>query len=185
MTTENQRLGRSAAPYTINHNGRAFEFRALGQVEKSALRAWLIKRMRDTVCLIYEGDDRGRELRQLTADALAGVYDFGGKVSVEAMGTPEGVIQLASILAGATPDDVLELYTARKDELKQTLELAVAESLRRHGYAEDQVKAALARGRLEGDALQAPAGRGRPTEGEADGPFAAMGYATPATTAPT
>ena len=133
MSSTNQLLGRSAAPYVLEHNGRAYHFRALGQTEKSAFRAWLLSRTREVLCTLYAGADLERELKTLTKDAVAGLYDVGGEVSLAVMATPDGVLRMASILSGCEGDEILELFGDRPEEVKHLLELVMAESMRRHG----------------------------------------------------
>jgi hypothetical protein len=172
MTSTNQLLGRDAAPYVLEHEGRRYEFRALSQVEKSAFRAWMIGRAREILCAIYEGEARGEALAGLTRDALAGKYDFFGEEYQHAVSTPEGAVNLAAVLAGCSAEEMLALFAARSAEVKHLLGLVVAESMRRHG-----LKAQTNGQEAQEDKERQPDGSGV-DRGHND-PFAASGYRRP------
>lgn len=134
MTSTNQLLGRGAAPYVIEHDGERFEFRALGQAQKSEFRAWLLASAREAIRAVYpEGAERDAEMRNLTREAVSGVYDVFGPVATAAMGTVEGLAKLAAILCGREPAEVAVLFGARQAELRNVLELVMAESMRQYG----------------------------------------------------
>jgi hypothetical protein len=161
MTSTNQLLGKNAAPYTLEHGGRVYRFRLLGQVEKSAFRAWLLSRTRAVLCVLYSGAELEEQLRTLTADAIAGVYDFGGEVATRVLATFEGLNVLTALLAGCEPDELLDLLADREQEVRHLLELVMAESARRHGMKP-----------ASSSVDSVPASRGRDAGGDQEGrPF--------------
>lgn len=124
----NAQLNNPRALQSIRHEGRTYTFRLLDQDGMTEWEAWLIGRARRAICAIYQGEEQARHLADLHREAMAGVYDFTGELSRQALATPGGCFQLASILCDCDRSQVLALVMARREECLALLHLALAQS---------------------------------------------------------
>lgn len=131
MPTTSESLGASAAPMTIEYNGKTYKANLITQKVKSQVERWLEKRAMASV-LRFRAELDMSEFRNLsaavTADIAAGKYAFGGPFCTEALGTMAGGLAFASFIFGCTEEEMEALFLACGDEVTQILELVQAQS---------------------------------------------------------
>lgn len=125
-------LGNAAAPYEVRFGEKVYRVRRLDERAKSAFSAWLISRTRRIICDLYAEDavQRDAELKRLNDEALAGEYEFEEDTAQAAVKTKKGTLQLAAILCGCEPGEVLAImaHDAKRAELLSALDLVIHES---------------------------------------------------------
>lgn len=131
MPTTSESLGASAAPMTLEYNGKTFKAGLITQKIKSQVERWLEKRAMASV-MRFRADLDIAEFRNLsaavTADIASGKYAFGGPYCVEALGTMAGGVAFAAFIFATTEEEMEELFLARPEEVTHILELVQAQS---------------------------------------------------------
>lgn len=162
MTNMNTLCGASAAPHTLEHNGRKYTFRMLTYADSTAFSRWLTGRAREVICQAYpEGPDRQRKLDELVADAMAGAYDFDSPTGRAAAATVRGAMALMAISLGVEEAEAEALLKSRTAEVKSIMKMVMAESL---GLTVEELEARLA--------AKDPVSSTEPDQGNAPGPAA-------------
>lgn len=115
-----------AASFT--YGGRVYRVAYLKQKKKAEFEQWvraralaLLPGLRD----VLSPDEYGSARGSLFADLAGGRYGFHGIVCQSAFQTPDGVIALASILAGITEDEAAELMVDCKQPFLDAISLAL------------------------------------------------------------
>lgn len=88
------------APTAFTLDGQTYRVRQPGQLEQGEYQAWLEQVAFDAINRrTYQNDaEKLASLRMHDQDCAAGVYDWGGEVSVRRISTPKGLAKLLSII---------------------------------------------------------------------------------------
>lgn len=116
------------SPLTIAHKGRKYTVSPLTQDAKAAFERRLIEQAMAAAALAPVSY-RLALLGQVAREAAQGEYAFYGKAGQAALGSPSGLVLLASVLCSCEPTEAIELMAEKGPELSAILDLAVLESM--------------------------------------------------------
>lgn len=96
------------APSEIEYGGRVYKLRKPTLLEEGAFQRWLEQRAYDAIerRTYQDPEQQDRDRRNLNNDVAAGVFEYGGEVSLTALRTPGGSAKIVQIvLADQGVDD--------------------------------------------------------------------------------
>jgi hypothetical protein len=131
MALEDEALGNSGPPHTIEHAGRTFRVRLIDLSVQTAFSRALLARARDVARELRElmtPDEFSAHLMALNADYVRGGYGLISPRGLEVISKPEGMLLLAGLIFDAGPFDLAGLFKARPEECTALVNLVVRES---------------------------------------------------------
>lgn len=131
-------LGAAGAGVPFVHEDKTYTVGYLTQAVKTAFEAWLKGNALSMLSHLREllsAEEYLAEKRSLFDEIKTGKLSFHGPVAQEAMSTPDGTLELATLLFGCCRDEMAALITARPDDVRNALDLVLSESAPRKGAA--------------------------------------------------
>lgn len=131
MSDISSMLGAEAAPHTIEHDGKTYNFGPIDQRAKSAWERHLWHEARQALRESVEGlpdSVQAEAASKLAARKAAHEFAFFGPVSAEAMKTLPGQVVMGGILANVPRAEAEALFMARPGEVSGILTDIVNES---------------------------------------------------------
>lgn len=117
--------------FTDPDTGKVYSIGHITQRAKGEFENWLKTRARAELVAMREvlpSDEWREEWRQYQDDVATGRYAFFSDLGQAAFRSPDGVLQLGSILFGCTPDEMQSLMLRHPDAVKGVLDEIAAES---------------------------------------------------------
>lgn len=120
-------------PHTLEHEGKILEARAFDNGKKKEWARWVYRRYREIALeerqdgTLTEDEYQG-QLDQLRRLHFAGEFGFLAERGAAAACTPDGALQLVSMIFGIDEDAALALMVARKSEVEGLVKLVLQES---------------------------------------------------------
>ena len=133
MSELSKALGNTAPPHQITHEGKTYSFFLVDQIRKNALEKRLYQNAREAVYADREYMNSEEYLKRLDAVREAyelGQYGFFGERGGKILQTPRGMLMLLEVLTGENEDAVIELMTARPEEVNTVIRTIMSESFK-------------------------------------------------------
>jgi hypothetical protein len=127
-------LGTKGGALVFHHDGRDYHVSHLTQAIKKKFENWLkqnaiscLAEMRD----LLPAEEYEREKAGVLEAAVQGRFGYHGKLAVEALQTPAGILQQMALLFGCDESEMSRLMMERTEEVKMIADVIIRESLPR------------------------------------------------------
>ena len=109
-------------PSKFEFEGVSYELRPPTQLEQGIYQRWLEQEARESIDRATYLSDAQREMeaRQVTRDIAAGLYEFGGEISVRRLQTVSGIAKLIEVICKV---DAAQAQRVAEGRMKLAVEL--------------------------------------------------------------
>lgn len=126
--------------FEFKHHDKVFHVTVLTEAIKAQIEKALFAKARQAAVETKDLMTRSEYvtyLKELNDSFISGDYAFAGQLSLNYLGTYDGSIFFASLLFGATKEEMVTIFNEQKDEVTSLIALIVKET---YGIKDEDIK---------------------------------------------